>query len=182
MSTSTSPRVPVTDPRVRAAEPRDRDAVIAIRDEAIRSSTALWIDEVPTREVARAWFDQQVRGGTVLVAVHDGAVVGFAAFGPLRPYSGYRFTAEDSVYLVDAAQGQGLGRALLEALVVRAAENGEHSLIGMIEASNSASLALHARCGFTEVGRVPQAGLKFGRWLDLVIVQRLLGADDAPGR
>lgn len=178
MALAPSSDTPSIDPRVRPARPEDARTVIGIRDEAIRTSTALWIDTVPPPEDASAWFEHQRERGTVLVAEHDGEVVGFAAYGPLRPYDGYRHTAEDSVYLVEAAQGLGLGRALLEALVVRATETGEHSLIGMIEASNAASLALHARCGFTEVGRIPQAGLKFGRWLDLVIVQRLLVEGD----
>lgn len=176
--------------------------MIAIRDEAIRGSAALWIDEVPPRALAEAWFAEHLAAGSMLVAVdlgttepaataasaadavapadradaaaREGDVLGFASYGPLRPYDGYRLTAEDSVYLVDGAQGRGLGRALIEGLVARAEETGQHSLLGMIEAGNAASIALHARCGFTEVGRIPQAGLKFGRWLDLVIMQRIL--------
>lgn len=168
---------PPSDGRIRPVVEADRDAVIAIRDEAIRTSWALWIEEVPTREAARAWFAGHLAGGTMLVAElaeAPGQPVGFASFSPLREYDGYRLTAEDSVYLAPQAQGHGLGRALLEGLVVRAADDGMHSLIGMIEASNTPSVRLHGRCGFTQVGLIPQAGLKRGRWLDLAIWQRLL--------
>ena len=196
--------------RIRPARPDDADAVIAIRNDAIRTSTALWIDTVPSEDAARAWAAEHVELGSMLVVelldggadpdgpadadldspgtdstdraadrpepvtAPPGRVVGFASHAPLRPYDGYRWTAEDSVYLTADAQGRGLGRALLEALVPLAASQGAHSLIGMIEASNTASIALHERCGFTETGRIPQAGRKFDRWLDLVIMQRLL--------
>jgi L-amino acid N-acyltransferase YncA len=160
------------------------DAVLAIRGDAIRSSAALWIDDQPAPAEADAWFDEHLQSGSLLVAVDasdpaPGTVLGFAAFGPLRDYSGYRFTAEDSVYLLPQAQGRGVGGALLRALVERAGELGMHSMCAFIEAENAASIRLHARAGFTEVGRIPQAGTKFGRWLDLVIMQRLLEREDA---
>lgn len=167
-------------PHVRLACPADAAAVIAIRSEAIRSSAALWIDTLPSPEEAQAWAAGHAERGSMLVAelpaIEGGTaeVVGFASHAPLRPYDGYRWTAEDSIYLLDRAQGHGLGSELLEALIPLAAEAGMRSLIGMIEASNAASIALHTRCGFTEVGRIPQAGRKFERWLDLVIMQRLL--------
>lgn len=165
----------------------DADAILAIRADAIRTSTALWIDDVPPDAASRDWLRAHVEDGTMLVAeiTSEGAggtnprVVGYACRSPLRDYDGYRWTAEDSVYLAPEAQGRGIGRALLEALVSTAEEAGMHSLVGVIEASNAASIALHARCGFVEVGRIPHAGRKFDRWLDLVIMQRLL--DGAPG-
>lgn len=168
---------------VRASRPEDADAVIEIRSDAIRTSDALWIDEVPPRAEALAWFAGHLERGSLLVAAAEGSaadaaghgeVIGFATHSPLRPYAGYRETAEDSIYLAEAARGRGVGRVLLEALIGAATSAGMHSLIGMIEASNTASIALHDRCGFTEVGRIPEAGLKFGRRLDLVIMQRLL--------
>lgn len=187
MSTASRPRTATGGARIRPLRAEDADAVIAIRDDAIRTSTALWIDEVPPVDAARAWAAGHLERGSMLVAellpengdgaaggAEQGRVVGFASHAPLRPYDGYRWTAEDSVYLTEDAQGRGLGRALLEALVPLAAEQGAHSLIGFIEASNTGSVVLHERCGFTEVGRVPQAGRKFDRWLDLVIMQRLL--------
>lgn len=150
--------------------------MIAIRADAIETSAALWIDEVPPHAEALGWFEDHLAAGSMLVAVDEdgGDVIGFATHSPLRPYPGYRETAEDSIYLAEAARGRGLGRALLEALVTAAGAAGMHSLIGMIEGSNAASIALHEGCGFTVVGRIPEAGLKFGRRLDLVIMQRLL--------
>lgn len=164
-------------PRIRPARPADADAVIAIRADAIATSAALWIDDVPPHAEALTWFEDHLASGSMLVAADDdgaGPVIGFATHSPLRPHPGYRETAEDSIYLAEAARGRGLGRALLEALVTAAAGAGMHSLIGMIEGSNAASIALHERCGFAVVGRIPEAGLKFGRRLDLVIMQRLL--------
>lgn len=162
------------DGRIRPARPEDADAVIAIRADAIENSPALWIDEVPPRAEALAWFEDHLASGSMLVAADDDGVIGFATHSPLRPYPGYRETAEDSIYLAEAARGRGLGRALLEGLVTAATAAGMHSLIGMIEGSNAASIAFHERCGFAIVGRIPEAGLKFGRRLDLVIMQRLL--------
>jgi phosphinothricin acetyltransferase len=179
---------PVAGITIRSAHAADAVHVIAIRTAAIRESTALWIDEVPSSESSAAWFESHRAGGTLLVAVQEddvdgeeradaegsATVLGYANVSALRDYSGYRFTGEDSVYLTPRAQGKGLGRALLEALVKRSTDLGWHSLCAFVEASNTASIALHLRCGFTEVGRIPQAGTKFGRWLDLVILQRLL--------
>lgn len=181
---------------IRSALPADKDTVLAIRADAIRSSAALWIDDQPAPAEADAWFDEHLQSGSLLVAVDAGAdagagaetshvpgmVLGFATFGPLRDYAGYRFTAEDSVYLRPQAQGQGVGGRLLDALVDRAGELGMHSMCAFIEAGNAASIRLHVRAGFTEVGRIPQAGTKFGRWLDLVIMQRLLTLEDAASR
>ncbi|MDO5662280.1 MAG: GNAT family N-acetyltransferase, partial [Brachybacterium sp.] len=156
---------------IRPATAADRDAVLAIRTAAIRTSTSLWIDTVPAPEEHAAWFDGRVASGALIVAAvtapdrpapsADGAgedVLGFASFGPLRPYDGYRYTAEDTVHLRHDALGRGIGRALLEALIVRARDAGMHSMIGMIEASNAASIGLHERVGFQQVGRIPQAG------------------------
>lgn len=161
---------------IRPARAQDAEAVGAIRAAAIATSTGLWIDEPPTAEQSAAWAAGHLERGTMLVAADAaaGTVLGYATFGPLRDYSGYRRTGEVSIYLVEEAQGRGIGRALLEALVERAREAGMHSLQGWIEAGNAASIALHARCGFTEVARIPESGFKFGRWWDLVIMQRLL--------
>lgn len=161
---------------IRPAAEADADAVGAIRADAIATSTGLWIDEPPTAESSAAWARGHRERGSMLVAADDATdeVLGYATFGPLRDYSGYRRTAEVSIYLHAAAQGRGIGRALLERLVELARDAGMHSLQGWIEAGNAASIALHARCGFTEVARIPESGYKFGRWWDLVIMQRLL--------
>lgn len=162
-------------PRIRLALAEDAPVVLGIRDEAIRSSSGLWIDEVPESVSSRAWFDAHLDRGSMLVAAGpDDEVLGYACFSPLRDYAGYRFTGEDSIYLLPAAQGRGVGRALLGALVAHAREHGMHSLVALVEAGNVGSIRLHERCGFQEVGRMPEAGFKFDRWWDLVTLQLLL--------
>jgi L-amino acid N-acyltransferase YncA len=161
-------------PLTRPARAEDAAIVLGIRDEAIRSSSGLWIDEVPAEESSRAWFDSQLDRGSMLVAEQQGEVLGYACFSPLRDYAGYRFTAENSIYLLPAAQGRGVGTILLSALIAHAREHGMHSLVALIEAGNTGSLRLHERSGFREVGRMPEAGFKFDRWWDLVTLQLLL--------
>ena len=114
--------------------------------------------------------------GPALVAEEGGAVLGFAALGPFRPQPGFRETAEHSLYVAPAARGRGVGRALLTALLTRAAAKPARTVIGVISADNAASLALHAACGFAEVGRLPEVGVKWGRRLDAVFVMKILGS------
>jgi len=116
-----------------------------------------------------------------LVAQRDGAIVGFAYAGLYRPRSAYRHTCEDSVYLDPAAIGRGTGRALLSAVMERAAAAGYREMIAVIgDSDNAASIGLHRALGFGHVGTFRNVGLKFGRWLDSVLMQRSL-AGDKPG-
>jgi L-amino acid N-acyltransferase len=101
-------------------------------------------------------------------------VLGYASYGPFRPFDGYRLTAEHSVYVAETARRRGVARALLTALEERARAQGLHVLIGGIAADNEPSLRLHAQLGYHETGRLPEVGQKFGRWLDLVFLQKLL--------
>ena len=129
-----------------------------------------------------AWFADRTTGGfPVLVARDaDGCVIGYASYGPFRPHDGYARSVEHSIYVAPDAQGRGIGRALLDALVTRARQAGLHVMIGGLEAGNTASLALHAKAGFVETARMPQVGAKFGRWLTLVFVQKLLDVRETP--
>ncbi len=99
---------------------------------------------------------------------------------PFRPREGYRLTAEHSVYVDPAAQRRGIGKALLKRLVDIAADMKLHVLVGVIDGDNAASIALHEKLGFHVAGRLPEAGTKFGRWLDLVFVARVLGPMQSP--
>ena len=129
-----------------------------------------------------AWFADRTTGGfPVLVARDaDGCVIGYASYGPFRPHDGYARSVEHSIYVAPAAQGRGLGAQLLGALIRRACSAGLHVMIGGLEAGNTASLALHAKAGFVETARMPQVGAKFGRWLTLVFVQKLLDVRETP--
>jgi phosphinothricin acetyltransferase len=113
----------------------------------------------------------------VLVAVEGGAgdkVLGYASYGPFRAFDGYRQTVEHSVYVAEGARRRGVAFALLLALEERARAGGMHVMIGGVAADNASSLALHRKLGFVETGRMPEVGQKFGRWLDLVFMQKLL--------
>ena len=117
-----------------------------------------------------------VAGLPVLVAEEGGAVCGFASYGPFRAFDGYAETVEHGLYVAREAQRRGHGAALLGALVARAEAAGLHVMVAAIEARNEASLALHERFGFARVGLMPEVGRKFDRWLDLVLMQRILAA------
>jgi L-amino acid N-acyltransferase YncA len=128
------------------------------------------------------WFEGR-RTQELPVLVADGGkdtILGFASYGPFRPREGYRLTAEHTVYVEPAAQRKGIGRALVTRIVEIATEKGVHVLVGAVDADNAASIGLHETLGFTVAGRLPQVGTKFGRWLDLVLVAKVLGEADAP--
>ncbi len=167
-------------PIIRDATEADLPAILAITNQAIAETTAVWNNTPATLEARAAWLrDRRGRGFPVLVAEDAGEVLGFASFGDFRPFEGYLHTVEHSIYVAPGAQRRGIGAALLDALVARAAAMGKHVIVGGIEAGNGASLALHRRAGFVEVGRLPEVGRKFGRWLDLVFMQKMLGGDGA---
>ncbi|MET9506589.1 N-acetyltransferase family protein [Streptomyces sp. NPDC006622] len=160
--------------RVRPATAADGEAVRAIRNHAVATSTALWTDTRQSPADAGVWLAAHLARGSALVAELGGEVVGFAVYGPWRDLDGYRHTVENSVYVREDSQGLGIGRALLGALVDAARGAGHHSMIAGIESGNATSIRLHRRFGFTEVGTVPEAGLKFGRWFDLTIMRLAL--------
>ena len=160
---------------IRAAEERDLGAMRAIYNHAVVHSTCT-ADYEPRSEAAqREWFAVRVKGGyPVLVAEQGERVVGWSALGPYHVRVGYRFTGEDSLYIAPDHRGRGLGVRLLTPLIEAATSMGLHAVVGGIDSENVASLRLHARLGFVEVGRFRQVITKFDRWLDVVYVERLL--------
>ena len=129
----------------------------------------------------REWFDdKRAKGYPVLVAEAEGAVAGFATYGPFRAWPAYRYTVEHSVYVAETARRQGIARRLMKALLERARAQDYHVVIGGIVAENTASLALHEGLGFEKVAHFKQVGYKFGRWLDLTFMQVLLDTPKAP--
>ncbi len=164
-------------PTIRDATEADLPQILAITNAAILETTAVWNNTLATLEARGAWMrDRQGRGFPVLVAEDNGQVLGFASFGDFRPFEGYLHTVEHSIYVATSAHRRGVGSALLATLVERATAMGKHVIVGGIEAGNVASLALHARAGFVETGRMPEVGQKFGRWLDLVFMQKMLNS------
>jgi len=172
----------VTEAVIRVAGEGDLEAITAIYNDAVLTTTASWDDEVVTLENRRAWLvEHGTEPNVTLVAELDGEVVGFAGYGRYREKAGYDLTVEHSVYLAPAARGQGLGTRLLAELVTAATDRGIHVMIGGLSADNETSLRLHQRLGFVETARMPEVGKKFGRWLDLVFVQRILDERERPG-
>ncbi|MHB9863871.1 GNAT family N-acetyltransferase [Streptomyces sp. YIM S03343] len=166
---------------VRPAHAGDAEAVRAIRNHAIKHSTALWTDTPLSPADGAAWLADHLARGSAFVAELPGApgeVAGFAAYGPWRQLDGYRHTVENSVYVREDRHGLGVGTALLGTIVGAARDAGHHVMIAGIEAGNSASVRLHERFGFEQVGTVREVGVKFGRWLDLTLLRLALDGSD----
>lgn len=169
----------MTAVHLRDAESADLDTITEIHNHAVVHTTAIWNEDAVDRADRAAWLaDRTARGYPVIVAADETGVVGYASYAQWRPHSGYRHTVEHSVYVRGDQQGRGIGTTLMTALIERARADGMHVMIGGIESGNTASIALHERLGFREVGRMPQVGAKFGRWLDLSMLQLVL--DDRP--
>ncbi|BAF90700.1 putative acetyltransferase protein [Azorhizobium caulinodans ORS 571] len=169
---------------IRDATAADIDGILAIYNDAVAHTTAIWNETLVDRDNRLAWLTARTEAGyPVLVAVDSaGAVLGYASFGDWRAFDGYRHTVEHSVYVRADARGGGIGRALMEALIARARALGKHVMVAGIDAENAASLKLHAALGFKAVGHLPEVGVKFGRWLDLAFLQLILDPPGTPAR
>ena len=165
---------------IREATDADLPAILGLYNALIPTTTIAWTDRLDTLPEREAWFaKRQAAGEPVLVAVDDtsGAVVGYTNYGPFRDndkWPGYRYTAELTIHVAVSHHGTGIGRALVDALVERATANGIHVLVAAVDGANDGSVRFHERCGFTEVGRMPETGWKHDRWLELVLLQRVL--------
>jgi L-amino acid N-acyltransferase len=168
--------------QIREAGTDDLEGILAIYNDAVANTTAIWNDVTVDRANRAAWLaDRQRLGYPVLVAVDDaGAVLGYASFGDWRAWDGYRHTVEHSVYVQKDQRGAGIGTALMVALIERARAIGKHVLVAGIEAKNEVSIRLHERLGFEQVGHLRQVGTKFGAWLDLVFLQLTLDSRTDP--
>jgi phosphinothricin acetyltransferase len=122
----------------------------------------------------QAWFQGRTQARAVLVGEVGGVIVGWGALSPFSERRGYQFTVENSVYLRADQQGRGYGKAILRELIARARQAGLHRIIAKISATQATSLALHAKAGFKHVGVLTEAGLKFDRWVDVVLMELAL--------
>jgi L-amino acid N-acyltransferase len=160
---------------IREASLRDLEAVLEIINHAIVHSTAVYDYQPRTLQTQQAWFEKkQADGLPVLIAELDNQVVGFGSYGIFRPWEGYRYSAEHSIYVAHQVRGHGIGGKLMQGLIEKARSQQFHTLIAGIDADNQASYEFHRKYGFVEAGRFREVGYKFGRWLDLVFMQLML--------
>jgi L-amino acid N-acyltransferase len=160
---------------IREASNADLPDILAIYNDVVATTTAIYDERESTFAERQAWFDDRRRRGLpVLVAESDHTVVGFSSFGEWRSRWGYRYTVEHSVHVRADARGRGFGRALIKALFPRATALGMHVMVAQIDSEAVASLRLHEKLGFIQVGTFRQVARKFDRWLDLSAMQRML--------
>ena len=159
----------------RLARRADAEPIRVIYNREVLGSTVTFDMVARSREEQLAWIDEHGRAHPAVVAVDDHErVCGFGSLSPYRPRPAYRTTVEDSVYVDATARGRGVGRGLLEELLRLAAAHGFHAVMARIVGGHEASIALHRACGFELVGVERQVGRKFGRWLDVVLMQHLI--------
>ncbi len=155
----------------------DLPGLLGIYNEVIATSTAVYTDNPVTLDNRVQWWRERVgKGFPVLVATDGSGVLGFSTFGEFRAWPGYRYTVEHSVHVRADRRGQGIGKELLTALFPRAEALGMHVMIAGVDAANAASIRFHERLGFERAGNLREVGNKFGRWLDLVFLQRSIGS------
>ncbi|HEX3797580.1 MAG TPA: GNAT family N-acetyltransferase [Verrucomicrobiae bacterium] len=150
--------------------------ILAIFNEAIANSTALYDYKPRTMKTMEAWFETKSRGNFPVLGIFDdsGELAGFSSYGSFRAFPAYKYSAEHSIYIRKDKRGLGLGKLLLEEIIQTAQCQDYHMLIGGIDSSNAASIRLHQSAGFSHCASIKQAGFKFGRWLDLEFYQLIL--------
>ncbi|CAB3625204.1 MAG: N-acetyltransferase family protein [Achromobacter pulmonis] len=161
---------------------RHADQILAIFNEAILTSTALYDYKPRPREAMQGWFQAKAGGGFPVVGFENaaGELMAFASYGTFRAWPAYKYSVEHSVYVDGRFRGQGLGEALMRVLIGRARANQVHVMIGGIDAANQGSIRLHEKLGFVHAGTIREAGFKFGRWLDLAFYQLTLDTPAQP--
>lgn len=161
---------------IRAGREDDLPAILDIHNDAILNSLSIWQYQAVPLANRQAWFSERMaKGFPVLVAEIDGRLAGYASYGDFRHGAGYDVTVENSVYVRKDARGRGVARPLMEALIDHARKAGKHVMVAAVGLPNEASLALHRRLGFVDVGTLREIGWKNGMRLDLALLQKRLG-------
>jgi L-amino acid N-acyltransferase len=157
-------------------------AILEILNDAILSSTALYDYKPRPAASMQGWFAAKIAGSYPVIGVENeaGVLMGFASYGAFRAWPAYKYSVEHSVYVHRDHRGKGLGLALMSRLIEAAIGQQYHVMVGGIDVTNAASIALHERLGFTHAGTIRHAGFKFGRWLDLSFYQLLLATPAHP--
>ena len=167
----------MSPPEIRPATEADLPFITEIYEQAVRYGTATFELTPPDLSEMTRRFRALTDGGfPYLVAMLDDGVAGYAYVGPYRPRPAYRFTVENSIYLKPTIHRRGIGLKLMQVLLAECERRGYRQMIAVIgDSANAGSIGLHARCGFGMIGTHPNVGLKFGRWLDTVMMQLVLG-------
>jgi L-amino acid N-acyltransferase YncA len=168
--------------KILSCGPERASEILAILNDAIVHSTALYDYRPRTADTMQAWMEGKERGQYPVIGIvsEQDQLLGFGTYGPFRNWPAYKYTVEHSLYVDRNYRGQGLGRLLLVELIEAARRQSFHALIGGIDAQNAASIALHRRMGFELCGTIRHAGFKFGRWLDLQFYELLLDTPAQP--
>jgi phosphinothricin acetyltransferase len=170
--------IPIT---IRPAGESDLADILRIYNQAIEKTTAVFEYRPHTLEMRRDWFRvKQAASLPILVAVESGPVLGFASYGPFRAWPAYKYSVELSVYVDELARGRGIGSTLVRSILASAREQDLHVVMAGITSDNTISLRLHEKLGFVEVGHIPEVGYKFGRRLDLKLLQIVLDGPRHP--
>ncbi|MEM8793266.1 MAG: N-acetyltransferase family protein [Pseudomonadota bacterium] len=165
--------VTATNPvRVRPARSSDLSSLADIVNHEIQTGTASWSETPRSQEYMARWIVDRTGAGYPVYIAEEDRVLGVAGYGPFRKGEGYRFTVEHSIYVTPEARGRGIAKQLLHRLIEHAREDGLHRMVAAISGDQDRSIGLHKHMGFREVGRLPEIGFKFDRWLDLVFMVR----------
>ncbi|HIA6820400.1 TPA: N-acetyltransferase family protein [Staphylococcus aureus] len=157
---------------IRCAKKEDLNAILAIYNDAIINTTAVYTYEPQTIDERIAWFETKQRNHEpIFVFEENGSVLGFATFGSFRPWPAYQYTIEHSIYVDTSARGKGIASQLLQHLIVEAKAKGYRTLVAGIDASNEASIKLHQKFNFKHAGTLTNVGYKFDYWLDLAFYE-----------
>jgi len=166
---------------IRAATEADLADILRIYNQAIAKTTAVFEYRPHTIDMRREWFKaKRTASLPVLVALDGGAIAGFASYGPFRAWPAYKYSVELSVYVDETVRGRGIGTQLVRGVLDCAREQDLHVVMAGITSDNDASLRLHRKLGFAEVAHIPEVGYKFGRWLDLKLLQLILEGPRQP--
>ena len=159
---------------IRLARISDAESIMEIYNDEVTSGTATFDLTPRSLQEQKDWLSERSGVHVVLIAESEREVIGFGSLSRYQTRPAYSTTVENSVYVRPSDQGKGVGLALLDALIKKAAEHGFHTIIARISAESQASIATHKKAGFKEVGREIETGRKFGRWLDVVVMQRFV--------
>jgi L-amino acid N-acyltransferase len=166
---------------IRQAVEQDIPEMLAVYNDIILHTTAVYDYRPHTLEMRQAWFKtKQEQQFPVFVASAHGRLVGFSSIGPFRNWAAYKYSVENSIYVAADQRGQGIGKLLLSPLIEAAKTLNMHTIIAGIDATNEASIRLHQHFGFTETAHFKQVGYKFGKWLDLKFLQLILDTPYKP--